>query len=298
MLSIIVCSVRPQMLAALKENIYATIGSNVDYEIIDFDNRKDKYSIAKVYNLCASQAKYPYLLFIHEDACFLKKDWFGKICGKLSEPGCGVIGFAGSKAKTCVPSSWCSLRKLNVTNYYYKSDKGESNHSWSGMTKDKEFEEVVVLDGFALFVRKDVWEEYPFDESVIRGFHCYDFDFTLTISKRYRNYVCGTIDIKHFSNGNFDGRWFADTLYAFNKKWHRMLPATSSDLKLSRDEMKELEEKEYFRLLRNYRKLRKYNSWRHFGKFLKYPLTPKHLGHIMKFMVLPNSRVSGIIRRR
>ena len=79
MLSIIVCSVRPQMLAALKENIYATI----------------KYSIAKVYNLCASQAKYPHLLFIHEDVRFLEKNWYGKICGKLSEPGCGVIGSRG-----------------------------------------------------------------------------------------------------------------------------------------------------------------------------------------------------------
>ena len=167
MLSIIVCSVRPQMLAALKENIYATIGNNVDYEIIDFDNRKDKYSIAKVYNLCASQAKYPYLLFIHEDVRFLEKNWYGKICGKLSEPGCGVIGFAGSKAKTCVPSAWYSFPRLNVTNYYYQSDGGESVHSRLGMPGDKEFEEVVVLDGFALFARKEVWKECPFDESVI-----------------------------------------------------------------------------------------------------------------------------------
>lgn len=86
MLSIIVCSVRPQMLAALKENIYATIGNNVDYEIIDFDNRKDKYSIAKVYNLCASQAKYPYLLFIHEDACFLKKTGSGRYAESFQNP--------------------------------------------------------------------------------------------------------------------------------------------------------------------------------------------------------------------
>lgn len=297
MLSIIVCSVRPQMLADLKDNIASTIGNGIEFEVIGFDNLKSKYSIAKVYNLCAAQSKYPYLLFIHEDTCFHTVGWFGKVSGKLSEPDCGVIGFAGSKAKSCVPSFWGSMKKFNVQNFIERTD-GLSSLRRTGIPEGVDFEEVVVLDGFALFVRKEVWQQYPFDEEIVRGFHCYDFDFTLTISKHYRNYVCGMVSVEHFSHGSFDEYWFADTLYAFNNKWNHMLPAVTSDLKLSRDEIKALEEKEYFRLLRNCRRLREYNSWRYFGRFLKYPLTPKHIGHVVKFMFLPNSRVNRFMRRK
>lgn len=33
-----------------------------------------------------------------------------------------------------------------------------------------------------MFVRKDVWAKYPFDEELLTGFHCYDLDFTLQIA--------------------------------------------------------------------------------------------------------------------
>ena len=69
MLSIIVCSVSPKKLEDFKANVEKTIGIK-EYEIIAIDNRADKNPIAVVYNKGARLAKYPNLLFIHEDVCF------------------------------------------------------------------------------------------------------------------------------------------------------------------------------------------------------------------------------------
>ena len=70
------------------------------------------------------------------------------------------------------------------------------------------FAEVVAVDGFGMFVRKEVWKAYPFDEKMLTGFHCYDVDFSLQIavSKRYRNYVCCSpeVQVEHLSEGNYN----------------------------------------------------------------------------------------------
>ena len=72
---------------------------------------------------------------------------------------------------------------------------------------ERSFEEVIVLDGLGLFVRKDVWKQYPFDEELLTGFHCYDIDFTLQIAHaHFKNYVCcsNQVLIEHFSMGSMD----------------------------------------------------------------------------------------------
>ena len=64
MLSIIVCTIRPNLVNKLEESISRTIG-DVDCEILKFDNKKNKYPISKVYNICKQKAKYKYCLFVH-----------------------------------------------------------------------------------------------------------------------------------------------------------------------------------------------------------------------------------------
>ena len=84
MFSIIVCSISPERLSNLSQNIHDTIG--VEYELIGIDNRTKKWPIAKVYNEGARQARYPYLFFVHEDVKFHTKDWGQVIIEKLQEP--------------------------------------------------------------------------------------------------------------------------------------------------------------------------------------------------------------------
>lgn len=188
MLSIIICSVSPERLEQVTRNIHDTIG--VDYEIIAIDNREKQWPIARAYNEGASRAHYPFLFFVHEDVKFHSVGWGKCIEKKLKEPDCGVIGFAGSKVKLKCYSGWGDVYKWDVI-FYYQSVGTETQFRVASVTMEHPFKEVLVLDGFAMFVRKDVWAKYPFDEELLTGFHCYDLDFTLQIAadRCYKNYV-------------------------------------------------------------------------------------------------------------
>lgn len=223
MISVVICSVSPERLRQTVENINDTIG--VEHEIIPFDNRDKKWPIAKVYNHCASKARFGNLLFVHEDVQFYTHNWGGIICQKLSEPDCGVIGFAGSRFKTMAYSGWnTGMVDYEISDYrYLESVTGREALCQRGEFIDG-YGQVICVDGFAMFVSKEVWEKHPFDESVLKGFHSYDIDFSLVISKSRKNYVCGLIDVLHKSNGNFGPEWVRDTVRMHKEKWYDILP--------------------------------------------------------------------------
>ncbi len=175
-----------------------------------------------MYNYGAEKAKYPYLLFVHEDVEFLTADWGKTIEGKMSEEDCGVVGFAGSKYIHSVISGWFSGHSaFDCSNFHYYY-KGKMRHMRHNAFSD--FENVVTLDGLALFVRKDVWRENPFDEQVLKGFHCYDLDFSMHISRSHKNYVSFCVDVLHKSNGFYDKKWLDASYKLHNDKWGKLTP--------------------------------------------------------------------------
>lgn len=282
MLSIIVCSVSPKKLEDFKANVEKTIGIK-EYEIIAIDNRADKNPIAVVYNRGARLAQYPNLLFIHEDVCFHSCQWFAEIEQKLQEPDCGVIGFAGSKVKTKNYSGWLGEKKWRCS-YYVQSQKDRVVLEQRNILKERFFSEVVVLDGFALFVRKKVWEEYPFDEKLLTGFHCYDLDFTLVVGGKYKNYVCSKILLEHFSGGSFNQAWVNDTVKLHLNKWCHILPRVSSDVKLTPGQLRNLEEHAYWRFMKIIKKGKFVNENVRFRDFLKFRMSVSHFFHIVRYM--------------
>lgn len=281
MLSIIICSISPEYLQRISQNIDETIG--VEHEIVAIDNRERKWPIARVYNEGARKARYPYLFFVHEDVKFHSQDWGKFIEEKLSEPDCGVIGFAGSKAKFESFSGWVQHKRLNYA-FYYQGKNDVSMLSVSNIILEHPFEEVVILDGLGLFVRKDVWNAYPFDEDMLTGFHCYDIDFTLQIaaSKKYKNYVCCSpkVIIEHFSEGNYNRSWFQDTILLHKQKWSKILPLAVSDLDLTEKEMRKYDEHSFNRFMRKLLKSDCPEKGAVLWHFLKYPMFSwKHVGH-------------------
>jgi hypothetical protein len=50
------------------------------------------------------------------------------------------------------------------------------------------------------------YNEFRFDEN-LKGFHGYDLDFSLRVSRKFQNYIINDILIKHFSGGNLDKKW-------------------------------------------------------------------------------------------
>ncbi|MDR1785503.1 MAG: glycosyltransferase family protein [Spirochaetaceae bacterium] len=225
--SVITCSVDPELCNKMIESVKKTIGT--DFETIVFDNREKNLGICQVYNYCAQKSKYSYLCFIHEDIIMPSKNW-GKTMVEFADktPDCGIIGFAG-----------CTIASKNFISWWWEYGKGrcrfyDPKYSGKAYSLDdlsykydnpanEEFAKVVTLDGLFLFVAKDVWKEYPFDEERIKGFHFYDADFSFRIALNRQNYVCLTSDIYHFSRGNYEKIYY-EYARIFQKKWKKTLP--------------------------------------------------------------------------
>lgn len=235
MISVIVCSVSPERLARLKENIQRTIGC--DYEVVAIDNREAGYSIAKAYNLGASQAVGEYLCFAHEDIAFYTDGWGEIIEAQLSVDGVGYVGFAGSMGKPKELSAWYFSKDYRRINLVEKTS--EKSREWRDIPDAENFSQVVTLDGLCLMASRRVWSEVKFDEKTFTGFHFYDLDVTVAATaKGYKNYVCGNIEVEHFSMGSYNRNWY-EWAEVFTQKWGEKLPFYTenlSDKKIARNE--------------------------------------------------------------
>lgn len=208
MISIIISSYQPEYFAALKKNVAETCG--VEYEIIKIDN-PGKYGISEAYNKGAAKAKYDYLLFVHEDVFFHTQNW-GLLLQKYFDlPNLGVLGLAGSRRKFQLPYGYFS--GIVEDSFVFLKQKGEYENKFSSEIFPFE---IKIIDGVFIGMKKKLWQELPFDES-LKGFHSYDLDISLRSSVSHKNYLVTNLDFEHFSKGNFGDDWVLESI-EFNKR--------------------------------------------------------------------------------
>jgi len=205
MISIIISSYQPDYFTQLTKNIGQTIGSSIEYEIIQIWN-PNLMSITKAYNSGAEKAKYDNLLFLHEDVIFHTSDWGEKLIIHLNNINTGVIGVAGSDYVPSAPCSWTVVSGINRNFYHILQNNKDKTNKTLQSNIDKTYP-VFGLDGVFLSIKKEKFNVLKFDEN-IPGFHGYDLDFTLRSAKKNQNYVIHDILIEHFSTGNANREWF------------------------------------------------------------------------------------------
>ena len=227
-ISIIVCSINPELCNQMLESVKNTIGT--DYETIIFDNREKNAGICQIYNSCAQKANFPYLCFIHEDIIMPSPNWgINMIAFSEKAPNCGVIGFAGSTVVKKNFYEWYNGEEKSRYRFYEPSKHADKTNNINDLSykynnpDNEEFAKVVVVDGLFLFVKQNIWKENPFDKERIKGFHFYDADFSFGIAQKWQNYVCLSSDIYHFSKGKQDRTYF-ENARIFQKKWKHVLP--------------------------------------------------------------------------
>lgn len=241
MFTVICCSIDPAAAQRLEKNIAATCGC--PYEFIAFDNRTSGDGLCKVYNRCAAGARYDMLCFVHEDVEFQTEGWGQIMAAKLAEKDCGIIGFAGSILKLKHLTAWHNGGG-DLRAHYVQYMRG-GHHTVDINPDGTDFSPVVTLDGMCLFVRRDVWSETLFDEQTFPRFHGYDIDFTLAVACRYRNYVCNTMLIEHFSTGGYTREWIR-TMKRLHCKWRNRLPMFATPLPQSEIDRYERVSESYF----------------------------------------------------
>lgn len=213
MISIIICSVNSGYFEKLKINVLESVG--VDFEIIKINNIVEKLSIAKAYNKGAKMAKFPILVFIHEDILFHSKGWgliLLNLLDSLKNPG--VLGIAGSSYLPISPSDWwVSDQRYLHTNFLSNNKEIKDCIGRLKSTGILETKKVFALDGMFLAMNKSVWEEFQFDES-LPGFHGYDTSICYRVSQKFQNYFIPDLLIEHFSKGYPNEVWLMNTVSA------------------------------------------------------------------------------------
>lgn len=216
MISILVCSISPIDLDNIKKNIESTIGQDSLYEIICFDNRIHNYGITKVYNILANKAKYPNLIFVHEDVEFINFGWDQLLMKLLQNKKNGVIGIAGSTYLPSVPSGWYLLNEKYNKVYIHQGFKYK-NADIRFDNQGDDLTPVYLLDGVFLAMRKEIWVEFPFNEK-LEGFHAYDVDICQRVCSKYQNIFTKQIEILHKSEGKVDKTYF-DTILKYKNAY-------------------------------------------------------------------------------
>ena len=94
MISLIVCSRNQALLQELQASVEKTIG--VPHEFVVIDNLDNQYNISQAYNKGTREAKFGYLIFVHEDVEFLTKNWGNALMDIIKNKNVGAVGIAGS----------------------------------------------------------------------------------------------------------------------------------------------------------------------------------------------------------
>lgn len=218
MISIIICSRTKTINSTLFENIESTIG--YPYELIVVDNSENKYTIFEAYNKGIERSKGDYLCFIHDDILFRTDGWGTNINRIFRENHqIGLIGVAGAKSKTKMPSLWWYCpgghNVLNIIQHTSNKEK----HNWNWGFKECFNEEVVIIDGVFMALRKD--QRIRFNPAMT-GFHNYDLNLSFECVKLgYKIVVTNEILIEHFSSGTINKQWVESSyeLYSLYKKF-------------------------------------------------------------------------------
>lgn len=230
-LSIIICSRKGNIDENLFGNIEETIGC--EYELIVINNLENKLSIFEAYNLGLQRSKAAYAVFMHEDILFSCKEWGLKIAKYFqANKRLGLIGVAGSKVRSDVPSAWWDNPKRflfqNIIHFY---PNGEIRHEVKGFSRKDQVEEVSVIDGVFIAMRKD--EKIKFNDR-LSGFHNYDQSISMDfLTEGYKVWVTNEILIGHFSLGKINEDWIRSTL-EFNKIYKKRLPKETKDAILTK----------------------------------------------------------------
>lgn len=211
-LSVIICSRTTQIDSVFVDNIKKTIGTG--YELIVIDNSQNNYSIFEAYNLGINLSKGDYWCFIHDDILFHSNGW-GKIVEDIFEqnPQIGLIGLAGSKIKTKMPSAWWDcpeeIKSLNVIQHLKSGQVEHWKKGWTGKT-----EKAATIDGVFMAARRS---EYIRFSNVLKGFHNYDLNLCFEyLRHNYKIVVSNEILIEHFSIGTINTSWYQSALKVHN----------------------------------------------------------------------------------
>ena len=219
MISFIICYRDEEIIEKLKQSIINTI--HCEYEILNYFNKSNE-SLTRVYHKLTNLAKYQILCYCHEDIEFINKNWSETLINLLHvNSEIGLVGACGAKYKSRLPTPWNCVQKK-----YYRSNfiQGNNGQEVENVQIDSDYySEVAVIDGCFMACRKDLFQQFSWNTSDLRGFHLYDLDLCFQVFGIKKIVVSSEIKIIHKSLGNYSNGWIEDSI-KIHKKYSEKLP--------------------------------------------------------------------------
>ncbi len=193
----------------LEEHLKKSLDSqNAEYQLILLDNTRGRYkSAAKALNQGGRQARGDYLMFAHQDIRLSHSDWLIQAEEKLTSlPRLGIAGVAGKRmgGGEVVGRVFHGIPPKPVY-------EGEIDA----------YVPVQTVDECLFFISRMVWEKMKFDERVLRDWHLYAVDYSLSAgSLGYQAYVLD-LPVYHLSVGESFSPQYYSVLKKLQKKHRR-----------------------------------------------------------------------------
>lgn len=203
LMSIVVCSIRPDSLARLTAN-FAAVFAQIPHEVIAIT---DAASLCEGYNRGIDRARGDVLIFAHDDITLHGPDAADQLFAALAQAD--IVGPAG--ARLCVGPRWGQAGPPYLAGQVIqpaKSGAGFEVHSWGlGPTITTG---IRVLDGLFIAAWRRVVDKVRFDSQTFDHFHLYDLDFTYAAHLAgFRLAAIHGLGILHDSHGAMDQAWAA-----------------------------------------------------------------------------------------
>lgn len=244
MISLIVSSANPALLAQLKAGAAETIG--VPHEFVIIENSTGDKGMCQAYNEGIDRASHDLLCFLHEDILFKTNNW-GQVVQRIfsENPGVGVLGVAGTVYKSAVPGNWGNYgfphaeRSHLLQSFKYNERETVYMNANPG---NEQLAKVAVVDGVWICARKEIAKRVRFDSKTFHRFHCYDLDFCLAAGDVCDVAVTYEVLLQHLSEGNYDRQWMEDTL-RLHQKWQERLPHAT--VALTKGQIQKIEKRNF-----------------------------------------------------
>lgn len=186
-------------------------------DILRYENHNE-YSLTELYNRGLKESKHRIVLFIHNDAHFIKNGWGPVLLEKFNTSDFGIIGLAGTnRILREHQGQWYKYAGYNAGFIYHPDGSGGMEETWL-CSKLNFIVPAVMVDGVFMAIDKDRIA-MGFDED-FKGFHFYDISFCI------RNFEKGvkvgiiadlSIVLYHNSKGRYNKEWNKNRLRFLDK---------------------------------------------------------------------------------
>ena len=212
-LTIVTCYNNKTMLNELIKSINS---QNCKCNIILIDNTDNKYkSCSEAFNKVMCEVKTRFVLFVHQDVIFDKKDMLEQIISYLEMINAeDIVGMAGAIYENGKQKIYSNIRNKNGITI-------DNVETFNGIIQCDSIDECI-FGGYASF-----FKENKFDTKICNGWHLYAVERCLfTQTKNGKVYVCD-VPIIHISPGyiNYDYCMCFYRLCCFYNKFYKRICA-------------------------------------------------------------------------